>query len=153
MMYLVGYNECSTRLLLNQHERMEQTCSKKETGIMDKLSTSNSTHPSDTDDDPALWQTTLLIKGMTCAACSSRIEKGLSRMEGVQQANVNLAMEKATISYDPANIGIHDFRNKVEALGFQTVTESVDLNITGMTCAACSARIEKGLTKLPGGAI
>lgn len=117
---------------------------------MDKLSTSNSTQPSNTDDHPALWQTTLNIKGMTCAACSARIEKGLSRMEGVQQANVNLAMEKATISYDPANIGIHDFRNKVEALGFQTVTESVDLNITGMTCAACSARIEKGLSKLPG---
>ncbi|GGH50007.1 copper-translocating P-type ATPase [Paenibacillus silvae] len=118
---------------------------------MDKLSTPKLTQPStNTDAHPALWQTTLHIKGMTCAACSARIEKGLSRMEGVQQANVNLTMEKATISYDPAHIGIDDFQNKVEALGFQTVTESVDLNITGMTCAACSARIEKGLSKLPG---
>ena len=41
-------------------------------------------------------------------------------------------------------------RDKVEAFGYGTVSESVDLNITGMTCAACSARIEKGLSRLPG---
>ena len=117
---------------------------------MEKISISNKNHASEPTDPPAMWQTTLQIKGMTCAACSARIEKGLSRLEGVQQAHVNLAMEKATISYNPVNIGVNDFREKVESLGFETVTESVDLNITGMTCAACSARIEKGLSRLPG---
>ncbi|MFE6077667.1 heavy metal translocating P-type ATPase [Paenibacillus sp. NPDC057886] len=87
---------------------------------------------------------------MTCAACSTRIEKGLSRMEGVNQANVNLAIEQATVSYDPKTTNINALRDKVEALGYGTVTESVDLDITGMTCAACSARIEKGLSRLPG---
>ncbi|WP_440131356.1 heavy metal translocating P-type ATPase [Paenibacillus xylanexedens] len=87
---------------------------------------------------------------MTCAACSTRIEKGLSRMEGVSQANVNLAIEQATVRYDPKVININQLRDKVEALGYGTVTESVDLDITGMTCAACSARIEKGLSRLPG---
>ncbi|MCG7379253.1 heavy metal translocating P-type ATPase [Paenibacillus sp. ACRSA] len=87
---------------------------------------------------------------MTCAACSSRIEKGLSRMEGVNQANVNLAIEQATVRYDPKVINVNQLRDKVEALGYGTVTESVDLDITGMTCAACSARIEKGLSRLPG---
>ncbi|MCM3174751.1 heavy metal translocating P-type ATPase [Paenibacillus sp. MER 99-2] len=87
---------------------------------------------------------------MTCAACSTRIEKGLSRMEGVNQANVNLAIEQATVRYDPKVININQLRDKVEALGYGTVTESVDLDITGMTCAACSARIEKGLSRLPG---
>ncbi|WP_244192845.1 heavy metal translocating P-type ATPase [Paenibacillus pabuli] len=87
---------------------------------------------------------------MTCAACSTRIEKGLSRMEGVNQANVNLAIEQVTVSYDPKTTNINALRDKVEALGYGTVTESVDLDITGMTCAACSARIEKGLSRLPG---
>ncbi|WP_371129278.1 heavy metal translocating P-type ATPase [Paenibacillus sp. 276b] len=87
---------------------------------------------------------------MTCAACSTRIEKGLSRMEGVNQANVNLAIEQATVSYDPKTTNINALRDKVEALGYGTVTESVDLDITGMTCAACSTRIEKGLSRLPG---
>lgn len=100
-------------------------------------------------DAPGL-KTTLHITGMTCAACSTRVEKGLSRMEGVQQANVNLAIEQATVSYDPKTINVNALRDKVEALGYGTVSESVDLNITGMTCAACSARIEKGLSRLPG---
>ncbi|WP_441927146.1 heavy metal translocating P-type ATPase [Paenibacillus sp. 2TAF8] len=87
---------------------------------------------------------------MTCAACSTRVEKGLSRMEGVHQANVNLAIEQATISYDPKTTNVNALRDKVAALGYGTVMESVDLDITGMTCAACSARIEKGLSRLPG---
>ncbi|WP_244213930.1 heavy metal translocating P-type ATPase [Paenibacillus barcinonensis] len=87
---------------------------------------------------------------MTCAACSTRVEKGLSRMEGVHEANVNLAIEQATISYDPGRTNVNALRDKVAALGYGTVTESVDLDITGMTCAACSARIEKGLSRLPG---
>ncbi|MGQ8873754.1 heavy metal translocating P-type ATPase [Paenibacillus sp. TSA_86.1] len=95
-------------------------------------------------------KTTLHITGMTCAACSTRVEKGLSRMEGVHQANVNLAIEQATISYDPKTTNVNALRDKVAALGYGTVMESVDLDITGMTCAACSARIEKGLSRLPG---
>ena len=42
------------------------------------------------------------ITGMTCAACATRIEKGLKKMEGVQEANVNLALEKAMVKYDSA---------------------------------------------------
>ncbi|MNW35579.1 Copper-exporting P-type ATPase A [compost metagenome] len=95
-------------------------------------------------------KTTLQITGMTCAACSNRIEKGLSRLNGVQQANVNLATEEATVMYDAATIDIQALRDKIETLGFGTATTAVDLNITGMTCAACSARIEKGLIRVPG---
>ena len=42
------------------------------------------------------------ITGMTCAACATRIEKGLKKMDGVQDANVNLALEKAMVKFDPA---------------------------------------------------
>ncbi|MEO2205859.1 heavy metal translocating P-type ATPase [Paenibacillus pabuli] len=115
---------------------------------MDKSSTTGHTPATGLQPDGA--QTTLQITGMTCAACSTRIEKGLSRMEGVQQASVNLAIEQASVTYDPKTVNVNALRDKVEALGYGTVTESIDLDITGMTCAACSTRIEKGLSRLPG---
>ncbi|MFS0873352.1 heavy metal translocating P-type ATPase [Paenibacillus xylanilyticus] len=115
---------------------------------MDKSSSTDNTPGAGLQPDGL--KTTLQITGMTCAACSTRIEKGLSRMEGVQQASVNLAIEQASVTYDPKAVSLGALRDKVEALGYGTVTESVDLDITGMTCAACSARIEKGLSRLPG---
>ncbi|MHC0038461.1 heavy metal translocating P-type ATPase [Pseudoneobacillus sp. C159] len=90
------------------------------------------------------------ITGMTCAACAIRIEKGLKKMEGVEEANVNLALEKATIKYDAAKLGPAEIQKKVQALGYDVITNKVEFDITGMTCAACSARIEKGLNKMEG---
>lgn len=95
-------------------------------------------------------ETTLHISGMTCAACANRIEKGLNKLDGVEMATVNLPLEKASISYDPAKLGEKDFEEKIDALGYGVVHEKAELEITGMTCAACSARIEKGLNKLDG---
>lgn len=92
---------------------------------------------------------TLHITGMTCAACSSRIEKVLNKMDGVK-ANVNLAMEKAAIEYDPTKQSLHDIQEKIEKLGYGVATEKVMLDIEGMTCAACAARIEKGLQRMEG---
>lgn len=89
------------------------------------------------------------ITGMTCAACSNRIERGLNRMDGVS-ANVNLAMEKAKVDYDDEQIKPNDIIEKVEKLGYGVTLERMELAITGMTCAACAARIEKGLNRLPG---
>ncbi|WP_223066147.1 heavy metal translocating P-type ATPase [Paenibacillus caui] len=94
--------------------------------------------------------TTLQITGMTCAACANRIEKGLKKMEGVTDANVNFALERATVTYDPKQVAVPQMEERIEKLGYGTVKESADLQITGMTCAACAARIEKGLSKLPG---
>ncbi|MBS4200344.1 copper-translocating P-type ATPase [Bacillus sp. FJAT-49732] len=90
------------------------------------------------------------ITGMTCAACSNRIEKGLKKLDGVQDANVNLALEKATVHYDKEKVSFEDIQKKVQDLGYDVVTEKVELVITGMTCAACSTRIEKGLKKMSG---
>ncbi|ETP70079.1 ATPase P [Planococcus glaciei CHR43] len=90
------------------------------------------------------------ITGMTCAACATRIEKGISKMEGVEQANVNLALEKSSIQYDPSKLNEADFEKKIEALGYGVVKQKAELDITGMTCAACATRIEKGLNKLQG---
>jgi Cu+-exporting ATPase len=87
---------------------------------------------------------------MTCAACATRIEKGLNKLEGIEMANVNLALEKSSIKFDPGKINIVDIQKKIQDLGYDVVTEKAEFAITGMTCAACSARIEKGLNKLDG---
>lgn len=95
-------------------------------------------------------ETNLQISGMTCAACALRIEKGLNKLEGVETATVNLALEKSSIKYDPQKLKVEDIEKKIRALGYDVVTEKTEFDITGMTCAACSTRIEKGLNKLDG---
>ncbi len=61
---------------------------------------------------------TLKITGMTCAACSARVEKVVGKMEGVEQVSVNLATEKATISYDPTLTNISLIKAKIEKTGY-----------------------------------
>ncbi|WP_050182604.1 heavy metal translocating P-type ATPase [Domibacillus robiginosus] len=95
-------------------------------------------------------ETSLQISGMTCAACAVRIEKGLNKLEGVENASVNLALEKSQIKYDPAKTNEEAIQKKIEDLGYGVVTEKKEFDITGMTCAACATRIEKGLNKLEG---
>ncbi|MEC1770513.1 heavy metal translocating P-type ATPase [Schinkia azotoformans] len=90
------------------------------------------------------------ITGMTCAACATRIEKGLKKMNGVKDANVNLALEKAMVKFDSTVMTPSDIQKKVRDLGYDIVTEKKELVITGMTCAACATRIEKGLNKMDG---
>lgn len=95
-------------------------------------------------------QTTLQITGMTCAACANRIEKGLKKIEGVTEANVNFALEKASVIYNPDQVNIQAMEQKIKDLGYDTIKDEVDFTIIGMTCAACATRIEKGLNKMPG---
>ena len=92
---------------------------------------------------------TLDIIGMTCAACSNRIEKKLNRMNHVQ-AKVNLTTEKATIDYESDDYHLEDFVEQIQSLGYDVAVEQVELNINGMTCAACSNRIEKVLNQTQG---
>ncbi|WML24917.1 heavy metal translocating P-type ATPase [Neobacillus sp. OS1-33] len=97
-----------------------------------------------------IQETTLQITGMTCAACAVRIEKGLNKVEGVEAATVNLALERSSIKYDPAVTNLGALEKKVRDLGYDVVTEKAEFDIRGMTCAACATRIEKGLNKLNG---
>ncbi|MEG6566434.1 heavy metal translocating P-type ATPase [Thermoanaerobacterium saccharolyticum] len=92
----------------------------------------------------------LKITGMTCASCAARIEKGLKNLEGIDEANVNLAVEKATVVYDPTKVNIDDMTKKIEDLGYGVVRDKADLVLIGMSCASCATKIEKTLNKLPG---
>ncbi|MET3683484.1 Cu+-exporting ATPase [Alkalibacillus flavidus] len=91
----------------------------------------------------------LTVTGMTCAACSTRVEKVLNKMDGVD-AQVNLTTEKAAVDYDPEQTSMDDITNKIEKVGYGVLKEEADLDVYGMTCAACSSRIEKVLNKQNG---
>ncbi len=108
----------------------------------------------------ATAEATFGVTGMTCASCSAVIEKTVSRMPGVAKATVNLAAEKLAVSYDPAVLDEAGIVAAVEGAGYGAVPLSaappaalsgrITLAITGMTCASCSAVIEKTLSRLPG---
>ncbi|MDT3417272.1 Cu+-exporting ATPase [Brevibacillus aydinogluensis] len=68
-------------------------------------------------------EATVSISGMTCAACAARIEKGLHKLPGVLEANVNLAMETATVEYDAGQVGVDDLIRQVEKLGYQAAAK------------------------------
>lgn len=93
---------------------------------------------------------TIPISGMSCSACSARVEKGLNALPGVISANVNLVMAKGMVNYDPKQIGPQEMIELVTELGYKVLEEQQELLISGMSCAACSARVEKRLNSLPG---
>jgi Cu+-exporting ATPase len=95
-------------------------------------------------------QIQLPVTGMTCASCVRRVEKALAKLPGVHEVQVNLATEQASVRFDPASVAPQQLQAAVEQAGYGVVTERVELPITGMTCASCSARVEKALKRTPG---
>lgn len=99
---------------------------------------------------------TIRISGMSCAACAARVEKVLNNLEGIKNAAVNLAVEKAAVEYDKNIISIEDIIDAIKKLGYDAVSEQADtissavLKVSGMSCAACAARVEKQLGSLEG---
>lgn len=96
------------------------------------------------------------VKGMTCASCSSRIEKVVGKMDGVNDVVVNLATEKMSVDFDQDKVNVNQIEEKVKKAGYEAIEIQSDniveksYNITGMTCASCSSRIEKILNKADG---
>lgn len=105
--------------------------------------------PQPSGETGSLQHATFGVTGMTCATCATRIEKGLNKLPGVK-ANVNLALEKATVDYDPKAVRPEDLMKVVTDLGYGVATEKLTLSVQGMTCASCVARVEKALRKTPG---
>lgn len=92
------------------------------------------------------------ISGMTCSACANRIEKVVSKMNGVKEANVNFATETLTVNYDDQAVTKQDIEQKVEKIGYKVEKniQSHTYKIEGMTCSACANRVEKVTKKMPG---
>ena len=102
------------------------------------------------DSGKELSRIDLPISGMSCASCAVRIERGLSAAEGVAQATVNFAAEKATVLFHPETTDLSRLVEKVKDLGYEAKTEKVLLPVQGMTCASCVNRVEKALRAVRG---
>ena len=95
-------------------------------------------------------QASLPVQGMTCGACAVRLEKALTRATGISEAVVNFALERANVSFDPQQTDVAKIADVVGKAGFNVGEDTYSFGISGMTCSACSGRIEKALRKLPG---
>ena len=92
----------------------------------------------------------LPIGGMHCAGCVARVEKVLQDLPGVQEAQVNLATETATLHYEPATLTLAQVVQAVQASGYQVRLEHTTIPVKGMHCAGCVATIERALRSVPG---
>ena len=90
------------------------------------------------------------VQGMTCANCSARVERTLSKIDGVGTANVNLATERAAIVFDPSIVDLESVLQRVRDVGYAPQEQTLDLRIGGMTGSGSGQRIEATLLDLPG---
>jgi Cu+-exporting ATPase len=90
------------------------------------------------------------IGGMTCASCSARVERALGKLDGVSEAPVNLATERASVCYDESVVTPEALVDTVCEVGYLPVVDELEIGVGGMTCANCSARVERALNKMDG---
>ena len=91
----------------------------------------------------------LQVTGMSCASCVSRVEKTLKAVPGVQTASVNLATELATVT-TASSVAADALASALRNAGYDVLDQELTLDVEGMTCASCVARVEKALMKVPG---
>ena len=97
---------------------------------------------------PAPERLVLPVQGMTCASCVAHVEKALAKVPGVTRVAVNLATESAAVeghALEPQSLV-----RAVDAAGYTVPLQTIRLDIEGMTCATCVARLEKALRAVPG---
>jgi len=137
---------------------------------------SSATTPAAPDGQPdGAREVSFGVTGMTCASCVRRVERAIGKVQGVREATVNLATEKARVVYDPGAASIADLERAVDKAGYgvrdapaeeiqvlepptpadgeapgETAERELALPIEGMTCASCVRRVEKALAKVPG---
>ncbi|KPU44221.1 copper-exporting P-type ATPase A [Oxobacter pfennigii] len=94
------------------------------------------------------------ITGMTCAACAKAVERASKKLEGVNDASVNIATEKLAVEYDENKVDLTDIIKAIEKAGYGALekkdTKSVTIPIGGMTCAACAKAVERAAGKVEG---
>ncbi len=95
-----------------------------------------------------------LVSGMTCSACSAHVQRAISKLDGVASAEVNLATETLRVQYDESKVGFDRMKATVEDAGYglsePQYVKRAELGVDGMTCASCSASVERALKKLDG---
>jgi copper chaperone CopZ len=84
-------------------------------------------------DEQKVETATFAIEGMSCATCSMRIEKGLKKVPGVLGAQVNLATELGTVTYDPTQTGVEQMMQKVEKVGYKASPVEQSIGVSNPT--------------------
>jgi Cu+-exporting ATPase len=96
-------------------------------------------------------QITMPVIGMTCANCATTIERNARKVEGVSEAVVNFGNDKVSVTYDPATTTPQAVVERIRKAGYEVPVATLELPITGMTCANCVNTVERVLTKkVPG---
>ena len=89
------------------------------------------------------------VLGMTCASCVGRVEKAIRAVPGVQSASVNLAAERARVEIDGSGSAAA-VTEAIRSAGYEPIERTLELKISGMTCASCVGRVERALKAEPG---
>ncbi len=95
-------------------------------------------------------QMTLPVLGMTCANCVAAVERNAKKVDGVDEAVVNFASEKVTITYDPALAQPETVIERIHRAGYEVPTSTLELPLLGMTCANCAGNIQRAIKKVDG---
>jgi len=93
---------------------------------------------------------TLPVTGMTCANCAATIERSLRKLDGVKAATVNFASERVSVIYDAGLLTENDILGRIRQAGYNVPQQTIELAITGMTCANCAATVTRALRKVDG---
>lgn len=92
----------------------------------------------------------LPVGGMTCASCVSHVESALKELPGVSHVVVNLGTNRASLRYDPAQLGVKEMQRAIDGVGYSVPTSELTMDVLGMTCASCVAHVEGAIRDLPG---
>jgi P-type Cu+ transporter len=98
----------------------------------------------------ATQQIDLPVTGMTCANCARTVERTLNKTDGVAEVNVNFATERAHVDFDPAQVNVGQMIERIGKAGYGVAQATLELPITGMTCASCVRNVERAIGKQPG---
>ncbi|WP_089177939.1 heavy metal translocating P-type ATPase [Bosea sp. AS-1] len=90
------------------------------------------------------------VEGMSCASCVGRVERAIAAVPGVEAVSVNLATERAHVTFAKGSDVVKRIEDAVRQTGYQPLEQTVDLSVTGMTCASCVGHVEKALRGVPG---
>ncbi|MFF0950835.1 heavy metal translocating P-type ATPase [Rhizobium leguminosarum] len=89
------------------------------------------------------------IEGMSCASCVGRVERAIKAVPGVDTASVNLATERATVTFKDT-VDAAAVLQAIEGAGYEARIETLEMLVVGMTCASCVSRVERALKVVPG---
>ena len=103
-----------------------------------------------TNENKRLARIDIPVTGMICASCVRRVERALAKKDGVAEASVNFAAEKASLAYDPEATNPGELVGSIRDAGYDADVRETTLGVTGMTCASCVGRVERALEKVPG---